>query len=111
MINEMITTETAEAALDHLKGTDEKDAKLKSNLEWLKEKKKNIIALAQDESDKTSQAAKEQDALTSFEYTNWLEEYKAATYDYLLCHNKRASAALQIEMWRSINANQRSGNI
>jgi len=107
----VITTETAEKALDYLKSTDQQDAELKARLEYLKEKKKNVLAFAQEESDKTSQAAKEQDAYASIQFVEWLDEYKAATYDYLLCHNRRASASLQIEVWRSLNANQRQGNI
>jgi len=106
-----MTTEDAEKALDFLKDSDEQDAKLKARLEYLKEKKKNIIAFAQTESDKGSQAAKEQDAFMSMGYVEWLDEYKSAVYDHLLVNNRRKSASLQIEVWRSINANSRQGNI
>ena len=106
-----MTTEDAQAALDHLKGTDEQDAKFKARVEYLKEKKKTVIAWEQSESNEKSQAAKEQDAYNSASFRGWLEDYQGALIDFHTMHNKRLSASLQIEMWRSINANQRTGNI
>ncbi len=106
-----MTTEDAEKALDYLKETDEPDAKFKARIEYLKEKKKTVIAWEQSESNEKSQAAKEQEAYNSAGYRGWMEEYQSALIDFHIMHNRRLTASLQIEVWRSINANTRQGNI
>ena len=106
-----MNTEDAEKALDYLKETDEPEAKLKASVEYYKEKKKMIIADMIGASSESSVSAKEHEAYRSTAYNQWLNDYKSAVVEYNIMHNRRLSAALQIEMWRSINANQRTGNI
>jgi|TARA_R110000751_G_scaffold40588_2_gene95870 formylmethanofuran dehydrogenase subunit E len=103
--------EEAEKALDFLKNTDDEAAKIKASKEWLYEKKKTILAMSMAESTSKTQSGKEADAYASQSYQTWLLSYKDAIYDFETIRNKRLSAAIQIDIWRSYNANTRQGNI
>tara|TARA_R110001583_G_scaffold8832_3_gene41748 strand:+ start:235 stop:555 length:321 start_codon:yes stop_codon:yes gene_type:complete len=103
--------EEAEKALEFLKNTDEQAAQMKSTKEWLYEKKKTILAMAMALSESKTQSGKEADAYASKSYQTWLLSYKDAVYDFETNRNKRLSAAIQIDIWRSYNANTRQGNI
>ena len=103
--------EDAEKALEYLKNTDEEAARRRAHKDWLHEKKKTVLAIAAAESDEKSQAGKEADAYRSQNYQTWLLNYKEAVADFEIIRNQRASAALQIEIWRSYNANTRQGNV
>ena len=61
--------------------------------------------------DEGSAAEKLKKAEGSTDYHNHLEKLRNANMEWELIRNKRKSAELQIEMWRSINSNQRKGNV
>lgn len=106
----MITQEDAEKALNYLKDTDIEAARLRSRYMALDDLKKTVLA-AQYEKQQGSAADKTQAALNSFEYSQHLEAISDAFCAWERVRNQRKSAELQIEMWRSINSNQRRGNI
>ena len=106
----MISINDAEQALNYLKSTDEEAARAKSYLNALEDQKKTILAVQFHECT-GSAAERTQKALASDEYSEHIEKIKDAMYDFELLRNRRKSAEVQFEMWRSINSNQRKGNI
>ena len=76
----------------------------------LDDRKKTMLA-AQYEKFNGSATDKTQFALNSFEYSEHLEKINKAFCEWETLRNQRKSAELQIEMWRSVNSNQRKGNI
>ena len=107
----MTLTETdAHNALMFLVQTDEEAARAKSYYQALDDAKKTIEAC---EFMKASGSAGErkQIALSSDEYLLHLSKVENALLDWETLRNKRSTAALQIEMWRSINSNMKKGNI
>lgn len=106
----MIDFKDAEKALEYLKATDIRAAKAKAHMEAMSDRKKTILAVEFIKLD-GSAAEKTQKALASEEYDDLLNAYEEAILDYETIRNQRKSAELQIELWRSINSNQRRGNI
>ena len=80
----MINYNDAETALNYLVNTDEEAARAKALYDGLYEQRKPIRAV---------------------------ELIKNAHIDYEIFKNKRASNILICDMWRSVNSNQKKGNI
>ncbi len=100
----------AHRALEYLKSTDEEAARAKANLELMQDQKKTVEALQfVDAEGGTGERGKI--ALASEEYQAHLDKINDAVFTFELIRNRRKAAELQIEMWRSINSNQRKGNI
>jgi len=99
-----------EKALEFLATTDEEFARARANVKYLEHKRKTIKATQFLEATGTIQQ-KESIAYDSQEMRDHLEEYKNAVYDEQILVSKRKSAELAIEVWRSKNANRRTGNI
>lgn len=106
----MINYEDAEMALNYLKSTDEEAARAKAHYMALDDVKKSVLA-AQYEKQQGSAADKAQKALESMEYCLHLEKINEAFLVWEILRNRRKSAELQIEMWRSVNSNMKKGNI
>jgi len=106
----MIDYNAAENALRFLGRTDEEAARARAHYMALEDLKKTMLA-AQYEKQEGSAADKNQAALNSIEYSQHLEKINNAFVEWEILRNKRKSAELQIEMWRSVNSNQRKGNI
>lgn len=106
----MIDYNDAENALNFLKNTDVEFARAKCLYEGLEDQKKTIEACcfmnASGSAAERTQKAKQDEA-----YCKHLDKIDAARIDYETLRNKRASAVLQIDMWRSVNSNQRKGNV
>lgn len=107
----MIDYTAAEKALDYLKHTDAEAARAKAHYAMLDDAKKTVLAMTYNEFDGGSAADRQKKAEGSQDYHNHLEKLKQAHIEWELLRNKRKSAEMQIEMWRSVNSNQRKGNI
>lgn len=106
----MISNDKLTRALTYLAETDEPAAKARGLLAGLEAQEKTILAVETLKHEGTIQH-KEAKARTSEAYAVWRDKYESAVVDNELYRNKRKTAELIIEVWRSFNANQRRGNI
>lgn len=106
----MISDDRLQKAMTYLAETDEPAAKAKALVEGLKIQEKTIIALAFLKSEGTNQE-REMQARVDNEHILWRAKYAEAVADYELYRNKRKTEELVVEVWRSINANRRRGNV
>jgi hypothetical protein len=97
-------------SLDYLNNTDEVCAQAKASMRYYEHHLKTVKALVYSRSTGT-QKDKEAMAYTSVAYEDAKVNYRNAVCDYETYYNKRKTAELTIEVWRSQNANRRSGNI
>lgn len=107
----MITQEDAEKALNYLKDTDSDAAKARALMNYLDDTKKTVLADQYTQLKEGSAADRLKLAESTSDYIDHLGKLRDATLSYEILRNKRKSAELQIEMFRSINANRRAGNI
>ena len=105
-----ITPGLAEKALAYLVDSDVDAAMAKARVDLLDDRKKTILA---DEYMKASgsQGDRIKAAESSEAYKSHIQKLHDARYEWEIIRNKRKSAELQIEMWRSQNANMRRGNV
>ena len=106
----MISEDRVEKALKYLRETDVLCAKAKALMKGLDDQKKTIHAIQYLKST-GAQGEKDKIALASSEYADHLDKVKTSIYDYEELKNRRDTEVLIIETWRSMNANQRRGNI
>lgn len=106
----MISDEKLQKALTYMAETDEPAAKAKSFLAGLEKQEKTILATQFGDRSGGVEERK-QSAYRSEAYETWKNKYQTAVYDYELMRNKRQTAELIVECWRSINANRRHGNV
>lgn len=106
----MISEDRVEKALTFLRQTDELCAKAKALMKGLDDQKKTVHAI-QSLNAEGAQGAKDKVAFASPEYSAHLEKVASSIYDYEELKNRRDTEILVIETWRSMNANQRRGNI
>ncbi len=99
----MIDNERRDKALHYLIDTDEKAAQARSYMLGLEKQEKTILGLLiLDEKGKTGTVPeKDAKARTSPEYKAWLEQYENAVADFEAYRNRRKTAELIIEVWRS----------
>lgn len=107
----MITNDARiQKALTYLSETDEPYAKARALVKGREQARKTVKAIGFMDA-KGTMAEKEAAAYSTPEYLEIINKYEEAVYDEALMHNKRTTEALIIEVWRSENANRRSGNI
>ena len=106
----MITEDRLMLALKYLAETDEPAAKARAVLESLVDQRKTVKACGFLEAEGT-QEKRVSEAYTSSEYVSHINRIKEATYDYELMRNKRKTEELIVDVFRSLNANRRAGNI
>ena len=109
----MIDNERRDKALTYLVDTDEKAARARAYMLGLEKAEKTILGqeiLTQKGHDGTV-GEKEAKARGSSEYHAWRIDYENAVLDYEIYRNRRHTAELICEMWRSENANRRQGNV
>lgn len=106
----MISDDRLQKALTYLATTDEAAATAKSYMLGLEYSEKTILATEQLKHEGTIQH-KDALARTSEAYTEWRRKYEESVFDFEILRNKRSTQVLIIETWRSLNANQRKGNI
>lgn len=105
-----ITQDKAENALGYLTKTDADCAAAKALLEGLTRQEKTIKATAFLDA-QGSVAERNARAEVSALYTEHTKKIEAATLDFETLRNRRNTASMVIEMWRSLNANRRHGNV
>ena len=106
----MITVDDASKNLKYLFTTDVEAARAKAYMERLDDQKKTVKALAFINST-GSAAEREQKALASKEYSDHLKRLNGARLVFYELREVRGTAATAIDMWRSVNSNQKNGNI
>ena len=106
----MISESRLQQSLTYLAETDEPAAKAKGLMEGLKNQEKSILAAAFLETDGTV-AEREARSRVSPDFTKWRETYENAVLMYETVKNKRNTEATVIEVWRSLNASRRVGNL
>ena len=107
-----VSEERVTQALKYLVETDESCARAKALMKGLDGQTKSIEAI---EFLKTkglgAQGEREKMARASQNYRNHINLCTDAIFDYELVNNKRNTEAMVIEVFRSLNANRRKGNI
>ena len=106
----MISENRVQEALKRLAESDEPAAQAKANMLRLEKTEKTILGVVFLESVGTN-GEREYKARTSENYRQWQEDYANAVLEYETLRNKRTKEELVIEVWRSLNANRRHGNI
>ena len=105
-----IPDERLQKALDFLAGTDLKAANAKALVEGLSEQRKTIKSILYINAT-GDQKKREAEAYSADEYILHVEKYQNAIADFETLKNRRMTASLIVEVWRSCNANRRNGNI
>ena len=106
----MLSYDHAATSLDYLLGTDEEAARAKVLYEGLYEQRKTIRAI-QFLNATGSAAERTEKALASVEYQEHLGLIRDAHIEFEILKNKRGSNTALMDMWRSVNSNQKKGNI
>ncbi len=107
----MIVSESRlQKALTYLAETDESAANAKALMIGIENQEKTILGTVFLEMSGTV-AEREAGARSSQALKDWQSQYKDAVYNYEILRNKRNTESLIVEVWRSLNANQRKGNI
>ena len=106
----MIDYNAADNAIKYLVQTDDDFARAKTLSDALYEQKKTIQAL-QFLKASGSAAERTQKALASEAYQDHLKKISDAQMDFETLRNKRISQVSVIDMWRSVNSNQRKGKV
>ena len=105
-----ITMQTIEADLDFLAKTDERYAELKAGLEHIKNTTKSVKGAFITES--KDSVAKASEAF--YASTNYVETQKKThqiNKEFHTLETKRNSAIMRIDVWRTLEATRRKGNI
>lgn len=106
----MISADRLQKALEYLATTDEPAAKAKAYLMGLEEITKTIKATEFLKA-KGTNGERDAAAYASANYQTHIDKIEEATFDYETMRNKRLTEALIVEVWRTLSANQRRGNI
>lgn len=106
----MISDKRLEQALTHLAKTDEPCAAARAEMERAEFKAKAIKdalfkRLEGSVADRTAEAG------ASDEYSAAMADYFAKLHEYEAMRNKRSTEAIVVDVWRSINASRRQGNV
>ena len=102
------TEETVDKCLEYLLSTAEEFAHLKAGVKGQEYLLRHTRALGMLESSAKSVAAKETEALASESYLQAVKRYEDAIVEYETMAARREAARLKIDVWRSLNAAQRS---
>lgn len=109
-MNYEITDEVVAKALEYLGKTDKAHAMARAEVNALNDLTKTVLGFSFESSEGTVEAKKAA-AYRSDEYVAHIEKKKKAEIDYFEMDNSRKRAALTVEVWRSLNANRRTGNV
>jgi len=106
----MISEDRLQKALTFLAQTDEDAAKAKALMIGLEKQEKSILAAAFMDAEGT---VAERDARSRLDplYKEWRDKYEEAVTVYEHTRNKRITEALMVEVFRTMSANQRRGNV
>lgn len=100
-------------ALHYLMSTDDPAAQARAKMLGLEKQEKTIFGmeLLKLKGHDGTVGEKEARARCSESYRAWLEDYENAVADYEIFRNRRKTAELIVECWRSENANRRQGQV
>lgn len=105
-----ISGDRLQKSLTYLSETDEPAAKARALVKALEQRRKTVKAFAFLAAG-GAMAEKEAKAYASPEYEEVTEAIENAVADSELYFNKRSTESLIVEVWRTTQANRRSGNI
>ena len=97
-------------AMDYLAETDETHARARANYHALAELRKTVRAFCF-QSAVGGVKEREMAAECANDYVEHIEKIKVAEIEFHVLHNKRKSAELVVELYRTYSANVRKGNI
>jgi len=106
-----VTDESIEAALNFLRDSSKPLADWKSRAKYLEQERKSLKAAAFLEAEGGTVMERESKAYIDSAYHACLDRYKEAIYEFEILENQRKAAEQRIEVWRTLAANQRRGNI
>ncbi len=96
--------------LKYLAETDEEHALISANTKKLEDKLKHDKGIFISQS-KSSVSKAENEFYASQQYVKAIEDLKNSNYALGFLRNKRATAILRIDVWRTLEASRRKGNI
>ena len=106
----LITEKRLEAALRYIAKTDEEIGKAKGFLEGLSKQEKIIVG-EEFLSHTGTKDERMSHVHSSQAYKDWKTEFENATTNYHILKAKRDNAFVVVEVWRSLNASMRKGNV
>lgn len=107
----MISDERLQKSLKYLAETDEECAQAKALMKGMEHKLKTIRYVVYLEAQGNTIADREAQSYASETYRQAVKDYQDAVYQYETLATKRATETLIVEVWRSMNANRRQGNV
>ncbi len=105
-----MNNDDVELAVKYLASTDESHAKARAEYNALSELRKTVRAFCFEES-KGGVAERTMAAERHPDYVAHIEKIKQAEIEFHLLHNKRKRAEITVDLYRTMAANQRKGNI
>lgn len=105
-----VTAQQVSESLLRLAETDAEHARKKARMEGLEYLFKTVKATEYLGASGTN-GEREQKANASKAYQDHAAKYEQAVLDFTALDNERKTLILTIDVWRSLNANQRKGNI
>ena len=110
MDDELTANQKVQKAVNYLADTDESHAKARANYHALSELRKTVRAFCFQDA-KGGVKEREMAAECDTVYVDHIEKIKKAEIEFHILHNKRKSAELVVELYRTYSANVRKGNI
>ena len=107
----MISDERLEKALSFMATTDTRTARYLGLYRGLEDQTKSILAMCYAEAVGDTVKDREMSALRDERYLDHLIKIQNARTNYEILRLKRSTEERVIEVWRSLNANARRGNI
>lgn len=104
----VLSVNEVEEAIEWLLDNCEDVARAAAEREYYSKYKDSVLAIEASQSDEKSQAARENEARCSSRYIEVLNQYKQAVFLHELHKAKRTAKALQIDAWRTMEANRRA---
>ena len=109
-MTELTLEQKTRQAMDYLAETDETHARARANYHALAELRKTVRALCFQEA-KGGVKEREMAAECADDYVAHIEKIKQAEIEFHIMTNKRKSAELVVELYRTYSANIRKGNV
>lgn len=107
-VRELITEQEMMVALNYGDRTAEEEARAYANVGYQENLLKQIEAIGMQLSDEKAALARQMDARTSQPYTKAIVAVRDAIEVHRTIQNKRTAATLKVEVWRTLQANQRA---
>jgi len=107
----LIKKEEVDRCVEYLSSTDDVFAHAKTLVEGIKRQEKTVLAIHILSSPCKTQGMKEASALSSAEYSRWRKKHTDAMLDFELLKNKRSTASLLIDLYRTELSARKMGMI